>query len=288
MDDILPEYEFKSSKTNINYFSNDKDSNISIVFIHGWQSFWESWNIFGIMDNFSKFNVNAIDLPGHNKSGHIEKYNLETYSAPVYEFIENLKNEKIILVGHSLGASIALNIASRFGDKISHAVLEDPPWFSVERGDILKNEKFNHITERQVKKYYSGSHFISKHKPLWKTPLDAIFSYQYFDKEAFEINPYFASLRACAAYQHDIKIWQNPSENLDWIWQDVPELSKKVKSKLCIIGGNNDKGSLILDEIANQAVKNIKNCEFHKLDTGHNVRLEDTNNFMRIVKKFIN
>ena len=69
--------KFKSSKTNINYFSNDKDSNMSIVFIHGWQSFWESWNIFGIMDNFSNFNVYAIDLPGHNKSGHIEKYNLE-------------------------------------------------------------------------------------------------------------------------------------------------------------------------------------------------------------------
>lgn len=52
--------------------------------------------------------IYAIDLPGHGKSDGIGRQSIADYAASVLKFLESLKIQKAIFVGHSMGGAIAL------------------------------------------------------------------------------------------------------------------------------------------------------------------------------------
>ena len=282
--EIMTENTFKSKNVDINYFSNNVDNKTAILFIHGWQGGWEVWKT--LIDAFSVYKIYAVDLPGHNKSGHLKNYDINTYTSPILEFAESLK-EELVIVGHSLGASIGLQISSKLGSKITHQLLEDPPWFSEEKGKIINNELSDELINNQVIKYQNGSNFFTEHKPRWRTVLDAIYSYQIYDPEIFKTNPFWGAIRASLAFHHDIKIWQNAGNNNDWAWHDAPELAKNVDAKTYLVGGNNKKGGIMLDAIASKVSSNIGDCEIYRFDTGHNVRFEKPKEYFNLLAKLI-
>jgi len=282
--EIMPENIFRASDVDINYFCNNVESKKAILFIHGWQGGWEVWK--NLIDQFSSFKIYAVDLPGHNKSGHLENYDINTYCAPILEFAESLK-EQLIIVGHSLGASIGLQISSNLGSKITHQLLEDPPWFAEEKGKVVGGEVSDELINNQLIKYEKGSKFFSEHKPNWRTVLDAIFSYQTFDPEIFKTNPFWGAIRASLAFHHDIKIWQNAGDNDDWAWHDAPEIAKTVLAKTYLVGGNNQKGGIMLDVIADKVSNNIDECEIYRFDTGHNVRFEKPEEYAKLLYQLI-
>ncbi len=280
----MPEYSFQSTTTKINYFTNNSESKEILFLIHGWTGGWELWK--PVIDNFDKYKIYAIDLPGHNKSGWLKEYNLDEYCKPILEFIISLGKENIYLAGNSLGASISLQIASKLSI-ITHLLLEEPPWFSKEKGMILNNPNSDELIMNQQLKYKNGNNFISEHKPKWRTVIDAIQSYQIFDPEIFKINPFQGAIRAAYAFHHDIKIWQNAGDQFDWVWQDAPEISKSVEAKTVMIGGNINKGGLMRKDIADEVSKNINNSEVLIFDTGHNLRYEMPDEFNKILAKLI-
>ncbi|MBM02083.1 MAG: hypothetical protein CL762_05140 [Chloroflexi bacterium] len=281
----MPENIFKASDVDINYFHNGVESKKTLLFIHGWQGGWEVWK--NLIDQFGSYKIYAVDLPGHNKSGHLKNYNINTYYAPILEFVESI-NGQLIIVGHSLGASISLQVSSKLGSKITHQLLEDPPWFSEERGKVASGEVSDKLINDQLIKYEKGSKFFSEYKPNWRTVLDAIFSYQNFDPEIFKTNPFWGAIRASLAFHHDIKIWQNAGENNDWVWHDAPEISKNISAKTYLVGGNNQKGGIMLDVIADKVSNNIDKCDIYRFDTGHNIRFEKPEEYAKLLNQLIN
>ena len=84
------------------------------VFLHGVGLQSEAWQ--GICEKLSNdFSIQAIDLPGHGDSEHINisAPRLEDYSNRIAAYLKSL-NTPIYLAGHSMGAMIALDIAIRF------------------------------------------------------------------------------------------------------------------------------------------------------------------------------
>ena len=99
----------------ISYFDSEKGDK-TVVFIHGNSS---SKNTFlQILDSNIKerFRLVALDLPGHGQSAKggdwpgQDLYSLGYYSAVVAAFLNQLKIEKPMLVGHSLGGHIATGV----------------------------------------------------------------------------------------------------------------------------------------------------------------------------------
>src|SRR5699024_5453947 len=68
------------------------------------------------------------DAPGYGKSSdQSEIYkNFSQFSDVLYEFIEKLNLESVYLLGHSMGAAIAVDFAHRFPEKVKKLVLADP------------------------------------------------------------------------------------------------------------------------------------------------------------------
>lgn len=68
------------------------------------------------------FNLLAIELPGHGSSGGKGEEEVGAYVDWVRDILAAFEVTKPILVGHSLGAAIALTFAIRYPEKISAAV----------------------------------------------------------------------------------------------------------------------------------------------------------------------
>lgn len=87
----------------------------TLVFIHGSGGNHTDWiRQFTPLQN--KFNITAMDLPGHGQSDGPGEQDVSAYVVWVNKLLEGFGIEKPILIGHSLGAAICLSFAIRHGD----------------------------------------------------------------------------------------------------------------------------------------------------------------------------
>jgi pimeloyl-ACP methyl ester carboxylesterase len=93
----------------------------TLVFVHGSGGNHTDW-ILQYTPLKSTFNIAAIDLPGHGRSGGPGEEDVSAYVAWVKKLLEELGIAKPVLIGHSLGAAICLSYAIKHGDKAAAVV----------------------------------------------------------------------------------------------------------------------------------------------------------------------
>jgi pimeloyl-ACP methyl ester carboxylesterase len=90
------------------------------------------------------FTVYAIDLPGHGYSSiHKEAdYNEPYFRSAVAAFIEKLDLENVTLAGESIGAVIALTVASQLPDRIKAVISSNTYDYDKRYGDGVRRGNF--------------------------------------------------------------------------------------------------------------------------------------------------
>jgi pimeloyl-ACP methyl ester carboxylesterase len=98
-----------------------------IVFLHGWLGSWRYW--MPTMDNLSdRFRTYAYDMWGFGDSDRYpQRYDLESYTTQLDHFMEELGVMKAALVGHSMGAVVALMFANRYPDRVERIMAVSTP-----------------------------------------------------------------------------------------------------------------------------------------------------------------
>ena len=90
----------------------------ALIFVHGWgwdQSLWKKQ----IAKFSSKYKVVTLDLAGHGESGKKRKsFTIKAFSDDVVSVVNKLKLNKVILVGHSMGGIINLEVYRQIKDKV--------------------------------------------------------------------------------------------------------------------------------------------------------------------------
>ena len=95
----------------------------TVVFIHGVLNDHSVWILQSRYLAHHGWNVLAIDLPGHCKSGGEPPASVEEASAAVVALLDAVGIQQAALVGHSFGSLIALETAARVPQRVSHLVL---------------------------------------------------------------------------------------------------------------------------------------------------------------------
>jgi pimeloyl-[acyl-carrier protein] methyl ester esterase len=100
----------------------------SIVLVHGWAMHAGIWREFA-RQLAQHCRVTLIDLPGHGQSEKIDPFTLERISA---ELVQVVPVESSCWLGWSLGATVVLDIAARYPERVSSLILlAGNPLFSV-------------------------------------------------------------------------------------------------------------------------------------------------------------
>ncbi|MEL7642731.1 MAG: alpha/beta fold hydrolase [bacterium] len=91
--------------------------NAPVILIHGLGSSHLVWP--DVLRRMESQTVYTLDLPGHGKSGGTGLQSVSAYAKAVWKFLDAAGIYSAILIGHSLGAAIALETARHDPDRVS-------------------------------------------------------------------------------------------------------------------------------------------------------------------------
>jgi len=90
----------------------------ALVLVHCWtcdRTFWQD-QVARLARNHQ---VVTLDLAGHGRSGRTRKdYAMEAFGQDVKAVADELKLDRMVLVGHSMGGAVILEAAKRLGDRV--------------------------------------------------------------------------------------------------------------------------------------------------------------------------
>ena len=88
-----------------------------VVFIHGAGGSHQNW-LFQVRD-LPSTTTYAPDLPGHGRSEGAGQDTIPAYADWIVAFLDAARSDRAVLVGHSMGGAIALDVALRYPDRVA-------------------------------------------------------------------------------------------------------------------------------------------------------------------------
>ena len=114
-------------------FSRTYGEGIPLIIVHGLFGMSDNWNTLG--KKFAEnFNVHIVDLRNHGRSFHSDDFSYDLMAEDIEKYIEHFGLNKPILLGHSLGGKVAMNLCFRNSSKYSKLVVADiaPRVYSID------------------------------------------------------------------------------------------------------------------------------------------------------------
>jgi len=242
----------------IHYVEKNEGQRV-ILCLHG---NFGSWKWFEpAMKFIDNYRIIAVDMPNFGDSCRIETFSFEDYAKVIYEFTQKMNLTDIIVVAHSLGGAVAMELSASYPRLVDSMILVDP--CPVRGLDIAEeNVPFLELYKRNrtlLKESIKRLLFNVKNRRLIESLTD----------EALKMNP-------DAILEH--------ANNLASF-----DLSHKVKSIRCrtlLLWGDMD--SLITRKQMEETAQSIPNCDFKVLhNIGHTIFIEDSGSFSRILLDFL-
>lgn len=243
---------------NINYEVSGEGE--TVILLHGWLCSLETMKpIAKALEN--KFKVYNIDLPGFGKSDMLqEPYNTNMFGDFLNDFVEKLKIDNPILIGHSNGGRTIINYAGRKLGKSKKIVLIDSSGIKPKRkiGYYIKVYTFK----------------------LLKKILSIFPDVEMFNNIRERVLGQFGS----SDYKNSSEVLRRTMSTI--INEDQTEILKNINVPTLLLWGENDEdtpltdGKLMEEKIKDAALITIKNA-------GHFSYLDSLNECTEIIKSFL-
>lgn len=128
-----------------------KKAQATLVFLHGVGASGAAWKEVLAQLKHEPVNIIVVDLLGFGESPKPEwaQYNATMQSrALAHTLLQKVSIGKVVLVGHSMGALIAIDFAKRYKSRVGSMVLCSPPLYDDKTSTLLPDR------EKQLKKLY--------------------------------------------------------------------------------------------------------------------------------------
>ncbi len=118
-----------------------------VIFLHGWVGSWRYW-ITSMQVTSTSFRAYALDLWGFGDTAHsVLNYSLEQQASLIDRFLMEMGIGKIALVGHGLGALVAMSFASRFPQSVDRVMAVSCPLDYAAVNTRLRTAPLPELTE---------------------------------------------------------------------------------------------------------------------------------------------
>lgn len=141
-----------------------------VIFLHGWLGSWRYWWP-SMQALSSRHRTFAFDLWGFGDSSKsTDKYNFQAYVDMLSQFVDKLGIiQPVTLVGHSLGAAVALRYAQKQPDRVRRIAAVALP---VRGGDI--NDRLTNSDSEAVMSRVVGTNYPELELEIRKTDTSAM------------------------------------------------------------------------------------------------------------------
>lgn len=113
-----------------------------VVLLHGLASNASRWAEFAAASGLTaRHDLLRVDLRGHGDSPTLGRIGLETWGGDLLALLDALRAPAGILVGHSLGAQVAMHLAAAAPRRVAALVLIDPVFRQALRGGTLRRAR---------------------------------------------------------------------------------------------------------------------------------------------------
>ncbi len=114
-----------------------------VIFLHGWLGSWRYW-ISSLQVTSTSYRAYAIDLWGYGDSPHVEnRYGVYRQAELLKHFLSEMGMAKVALVGHGLGALVAMAFALRMPDAVNRMMLVGCPLRLDDINTRLRSDDLN-------------------------------------------------------------------------------------------------------------------------------------------------
>jgi pimeloyl-ACP methyl ester carboxylesterase len=111
-----------------------------LVLLHGFTNRWQVFNT--ILPTLTpKWHVVAFDFRGHGQSGRAPGYTADGFYRDGAAVLNSLNAEPAVLLGHSMGGSIALHLAQNFPGKVGAVVTGDTSLNLAMHIDVMNSRR---------------------------------------------------------------------------------------------------------------------------------------------------
>ena len=215
------------------------------------------------------YDVILLDQRGHGTSSAPEAgYHLDDFANDVQSLIEALGLVNGTLIGHSLGASVALRVAANKHTNLSKIILIDPPLPDTPEIEdaTSRYEWFGWLRDLKQMTKTQLIHHQSKEAPHWSSE---------------EIDAWAESKLQASQY-----LWGDNGLVLDTHWRD--EMREVDNLPVQLIYGDMGMGSIISPKIANEAQAILQNGTVVKIDSaGHSIHRDKYEATIETIQAFL-
>ena len=251
-------------------FSRVYGKGAPLVIIHGLFGMSDNWNTLG--KRFAeKFNVHIVDLRNHGRSFHSNDFSYNFMAEDIEKYIHSLNLDSPIIIGHSLGGKVGMNLALRSNIKFRKLIVVDiaPKKYSV---DFHKNI-LEFLSSISIKEFSS------------RVQIDELLSSEIkdFSVRQFLMKNLYRDTKKEFNWRFNIMVLKEKLENIS----GVDFLDKKINIPTLFLSGersnyiNEDDKQLISNYFDNYQIYTIAN-------SGHWIHAEQPELFYNSVISFIN
>lgn len=110
-----------------------------VIILHGLFGMSDNWLSFAKMLSEDAFKVISVDLRNHGQSPHSDTFSYSLMAADVNELIHDLQLNNVVVIGHSMGGKVAMQLMNDFPDAVTKAIIVDiaPYYYPVHHREIL-------------------------------------------------------------------------------------------------------------------------------------------------------
>ena len=95
------------------------------VILHGFLGMSDNWKSLGLQFSELGYQVHLLDMRNHGRSFHSEEFSYEVMAQDVLEYCKFNQLQDIVLLGHSMGGKIAMQLACEYPDLVQKLIVAD-------------------------------------------------------------------------------------------------------------------------------------------------------------------
>ncbi|MCO6175188.1 alpha/beta fold hydrolase [Flavobacterium sp. NRK F10] len=120
-------------------YSKIEGSGKPFLILHGFLGMSDNWKTLGLKFSELGYQVHLLDMRNHGRSFHSEVFDYEVMAQDVSEYCRFHQLDSIVLLGHSMGGKIAMQLACKNPDLVEKLIIADigPKYYPPHHQQIL-------------------------------------------------------------------------------------------------------------------------------------------------------